>query len=70
MKTIFTIKGTHCQSCKALIEEVALEIPGIKACTVDFETGRTEVEHEGEVDWGKFKREVEGLGEYKVVSSK
>ena len=66
MKTTIIVKGTHCESCKALIEDVASEIPGITSCTVDYKTGITVVEHEGSVDWGAFKKEVEGLGEYKV----
>lgn len=66
MKTTLTIKGTHCESCKALIEDVCKEIPGIKSCNVDFKTGTTEVKHEENVDWKKFKKEVELLGSYKV----
>ena len=67
MKTKLTIKGTHCNSCKALIEDVCTEISGIKSCNVDFKTGVTEIEHEENADWQKFKKEVESLGEYKVV---
>lgn len=66
MKTTLTIKGTHCNSCKALIEDVCTEVPGIKSCTVDFKTGTTEIEHEENADWQKFKTEVESLGAYKV----
>ena len=66
MKTTLTIKGTHCNSCKALIEDVCRDTPDIRSCNVDFKTGITEVEHEENVDWQKFKKEVEALGEYKV----
>jgi copper chaperone CopZ len=66
MQTTLTIKGTHCNSCKALIEDVCTEIPGINSCNVDFKTGITAIEHEEKVDWQKFKKEVESLGEYKV----
>lgn len=69
MKTALTIKGTHCNSCKALIEDLCTEIPGIKSCNVDFKTGITKIEHEENVDWQKFKIEVESLGEYKVETS-
>lgn len=65
--TSIQIKGTHCHSCKALIEDVSMEIDGIKSCNVDFETGKTTIEYDGEVDWGKFKKEVEALGDYKVI---
>lgn len=66
MKTIITIKGTHCKSCKMLIEEVCSEIPGVKACTVDFKTGKTVIEHDGKIDLKKLKKEIEAVGEYKV----
>lgn len=66
MKTTLTIKGTHCASCKALIEDVCAEIPGINSCRVDFKTGSAEIAHEENVDWQKFKKEVESLGAYKV----
>lgn len=66
MTTTLTIAGTHCESCKALIEDVASETQGITACRVDFKTGRTEIEHTDTVDWKRFKQEVESLGEYSV----
>ena len=66
MKTTLTIKGTHCNSCKALIEDVCKETPSINSCNVDFKTGVTEIEHEENIDWQKFKKEVESLGEYKI----
>lgn len=66
MKTTITIQGTHCESCKAMIEEVSGETKGITRCTVDFKTGKAEIEHDGSVDWEAWKREVESLGEYKV----
>lgn len=66
MKTTLTIKKTHCNACKTLIEDVCSEISGITFCNVDFKTGITEIEHEENVDWQKFKTKVESLGEYKV----
>lgn len=66
MKTTLTVKGTHCHSCKALIEDVCAEIYGITSCHVDFKTGITDIEHDENVDWQKFKKEVESLGKYKV----
>lgn len=64
--TAIVIKGTHCNACKMLIEDVSCEITGINSCKVDFATGKTEVEHEDSVDWNKFKKEVESIGDYKV----
>lgn len=65
-KTTFHIKGTHCASCKALIEDVCSEIPDIKSCTVNFQTGETTIEHEDALDWLSVKREIETLGNYSV----
>lgn len=66
MKKVLTIKGTHCSSCKTLIEDVSRDISGISNCVVDFKTGRTEIEHNATVDWNEFKKEIEALGDYKV----
>lgn len=67
MKTKLTIKGTHCNSCKLLIEDVCREMPGAKLCTVDFKTGEAIIEHDENFNVGDFKKEVEGLGSYKVT---
>lgn len=67
MNTTIHILGTHCASCKALIEEVASETPGISACSVNVETGETAVEYNSELDWKQFTGEIERLGEYRVT---
>ncbi|MDP3733920.1 MAG: heavy metal-associated domain-containing protein [Nanoarchaeota archaeon] len=67
MKLILTIKGTHCNSCKLLIEEACAEIAGVQSCTVDFKTGKTVIEHDGKLDIKKLQKEIEGLGKYKVI---
>lgn len=64
MTTSISIKGTHCESCKALIEDIASEIPGISKCTVDFKTGATIIEHDDTIDWPKFQKEIATVGEY------
>lgn len=66
MKKELTIKGTHCKSCKALIEDVSKDILGVTGCVVDFKTGKTVVEYNSSIDWGKFKKEIEVLGSYEV----
>lgn len=68
-KTTIHIKGTHCASCKALIEDVCSEIPGIKSCTVNFQSGETTIEHEDALDWSLVKREIEALGNYSAKIS-
>ena len=66
MKTTILIKGTHCHACKALIEDVCKEIPGVESCTVDFKTGATEIQHNNTLNWDKLKQEIENLGTYKI----
>lgn len=66
LKRAIKIKGTHCPSCKAVIEDVCKDMKGIIACKVDFKTGKTVVEHDGTVDWQGFKKEIDSLGEYEV----
>ena len=66
MQTTITIKGTHCIACKALIEDVSKDITGVQSCSVDFATGKTEIVHDGTIDWQLFKKEIENLGDYKV----
>jgi copper chaperone CopZ len=67
--TTINIKGTHCNSCKLLIEDVCKE-KGAKSCTVNFETGETKIEHDESFDWQVFKKEVESMGNYKVEINK
>lgn len=66
MQTTLTLRGTHCASCKALIEEVSRELPGVTACSVDFRTGQTIIEHDATLDWAKFRQAIEQLGQYQV----
>lgn len=68
MRTAITIQGTHCNACKMLIEDVCTEIQGVKSCAVNFQTGETVVEHEENLDWRAFKKEIESLGKYKLVN--
>ena len=67
MKTTFTVKGTHCNSCKILIEDACSEFKGVKSCSVDLKSGKVVLEHADKIDLQKLKKEIESLGEYKVV---
>ncbi len=69
MKTILTIKGTHCKACKMLIEDVCKDNKEVSSCVVDFDTGRTEIEHNGLLDLAALKKEIENVGDYKVKMS-
>ena len=66
MKTTIIVKGTHCKACKALIEDVCKDIKGVKSCTVDYKTGKTEIEHDDIIDFSLVKKEIESLGKYQV----
>ena len=67
MKTIITVKGTHCPSCKVLIEDICTEIAGVKSCTLEFKSGKLVVEHEPGLDLKRIKKEIEKAGEYRVT---
>ncbi len=67
MKTTFTIKGMHCESCKTLIEEVCNEIEGVTSTNVNFKTGNVEIEHTSPLDTPKLKKEIKSLGDYEVI---
>lgn len=66
MQTTIIIKGTHCNACKVLIEDVCKDIKGIASCTVNFQTGETVVEYEESIDWQAFKKEIDNVGQYTV----
>lgn len=66
MKTTITVKGTHCHACSELIKDICSEFPEIKNCSVDFKTGKMVLEHDGKLDLKKLKKEIEGVGKYKV----
>ena len=69
MKTVFTVKGTHCKACKMLIEDVCKDNKDVATCDVNFETGRTEIEHTDGLDIERLKKEIESVGDYKVELS-
>ena len=68
MKSILKIQGLHCASCKALIEDVASEIPGIQYAKVDVEGGSVEVAHDESDAAECLRSQIDGLGQYKVVA--
>lgn len=67
--TTITILGTHCNACKVLIEDVCQETSGVTSCSVDFSTGKTEIEHDETVDWAALQQAIESLGDYKVFEN-
>ncbi len=67
MKKVLSVKGMHCASCKAMIEEVAKETKGVTGCVVDVVKGTATIEYEGPVDWNALKKEIKSLGDYTVA---
>ena len=65
--TEFMVRGTHCTACKALIEDVCAELPGVKRCTVNYTTGQTTVVHEPAIDIRQIVAAIDELGPYQVV---
>ncbi len=65
--TAVAIAGMHCASCKTLIEEVAMETAGVRACAVDLEKGTGTIDHDDAFDLDAFAREVGALGPYRVT---
>ncbi len=66
MITLFNITGMHCASCKALIEDVILELPGVLSGVVDVATNTARIEHDASVDQDTIRRAIERLGTYTV----
>lgn len=65
-KIQLTIRGTHCQACKRLIERKFTAIAGVVSANVDFETGATEVTLTRDISNDEFQKSLEGM-EYKVI---
>ena len=65
--TRLTVTGMHCASCKALIEDVCMEIAGVKSCSVDVAKGEAIIEHDESVGPSLLAREIEGLGVYRIA---
>ncbi len=66
MRTVMTIAGTHCPACQTLLEEVAREQQGVQACSVDFTTGQTVIDHDASFDAPAFTAVVNQLGPYRI----
>ena len=70
MRTDLIIKGIHCTSCKVLIEDICFGFKEIKKCEVDVKSGKVIVEHQTNFDPQKIKKEIEKIGEYRVIVQK
>ncbi len=68
MKTTWAVKGTHCNSCKILIEDVCSETKGVTSGTLDFKSGKLVIEHNAHADLKALKKEIEKVGAYFVTT--
>jgi len=66
MKTTATIKGTHCNACKLLIEDVCKEMEGVQSCNMDLDGEEITIDHDEHFNQEIFREEIEGLGDYKL----
>lgn len=69
METTVSIPGIHCASCAALIKDVSGDFPSIHNVDVDVDKKEVTLQHSEDFDQGKWKTEIESLGEkYTVLS--
>lgn len=66
MKIQFKVTGMHCNSCKAMIEDIATDFPDITHCEVDFKSGLGSLECQDGFDINKFKVAIEEVDKYKL----
>ena len=65
--TKLKIAGMHCASCKALIEDVCSEVPGVRSCAVDADAETASVEHDDSLDPNALVNEIRSLGDYRAT---
>lgn len=65
--TVVSIPGIHCGSCAVLIKDISAEFPQIQKVDVNVNAKKVSIEHGGDFDFAKWKREIESLGDtYKI----
>jgi copper chaperone CopZ len=62
----FSIKGTHCNSCKRLIEKKIEKLEGILSVMVDFNNGNTEVVADRKITKEEIQSALEGT-QYQLI---
>ena len=66
MTTRLKIVGMHCNACKLLIEDVAMEAAGVTDCVVDVAAGTALITHDVSFAPADLIREIGSLGDYKA----
>lgn len=64
--TTFLVHGTHCSSCKTLIEMALQDLPGVTSAEVDLETEEVTIASEHPISQDTIRQEIEELGGYTV----
>lgn len=59
---IFKIKGMHCDSCKALIEDVASEVAGVAQAVVNKDAHVLTIDHDEKFSERMLLNHVNELG--------
>ncbi len=71
VKETFSVIGTHCASCKALIEGSVCKIPEVSKVYVNFAGETMAVEYDKDkVSFEDLKKAVERVGDYKLLDNK
>lgn len=68
MKTLLRSQELSCPSCVAKIEKALKGLKGVEQAKVHFNTGRIEVEHDGEVTADQLVQSVQAAGYEAKVS--
>lgn len=56
----------HCASCKALLEDVVSDVPGVTGCTINAEQAVGAIEHDASFNFDTLVKEVATLGKYNI----
>jgi|TARA_Y100000310_G_C20686847_1_gene819560 cation transport ATPase len=68
MRTILKIKGTHCSSCKILIEDICSDYNEINISNMDLKSEELTIEHDNNLNLSKLKEEIKSSGNYKFIN--
>lgn len=62
----FIIHGMTCNGCKASVEKILNEIPGVSDIKIELETGHTEITSLEEIPFKQIKESIEASNKYSI----